>query len=165
MCREMTWESTFMVESANCLAAFADGPEFYVHGSVKDSVAYCFRSGKMVIFGDAGKAFGYGAKGGIAFILGDLIDRPLINAVGSATAVVNGSCKDYMGESFMAANGLIIINGVKFDENGRLVEEETPYHGGNLFSLAAAGAVFLRDPWGTVSKDQLNGGKIVSLTK
>ena len=149
----------------DCLAAFADGPEFYVHGSVQDSVAYCFRSGKIVIFGDAGKAFEYGAKGGVAFVLGDLIDRPLINAVGSATAVVNGSCKDYMGESFMAAHGLIIINGVKFDENGRLVEEETPYHGGNLFSLAAAGAVFLRDPRRTVGEDQLNGGKIVSLTR
>ena len=148
----------------DCLAAFADGPEFYVHGSVQDSVAYCFRSGKIVVYGDAGKAFEYGAKGGVAFILGDLIDRPLINAVGSATAVVNGSCKDYMGESFMAAKGLIIINGVKFDEDGRLVEEETPYHGGNLFSLAAAGAVYLRDPRQTVGEDQLNGGKIVPLS-
>lgn len=149
----------------DCLAAFADGAEFYVHGSVQDSVAYCFRSGKIVIYGDAGKAFEYGAKGGVAFILGDLIDRPLINAVGSATAVVNGSCKDYMGESFMAAKGLIIINGVKFDEDGKLIEEETPYHGGNLFSLAAAGAVYLRDPRKTVGEDQLNGGKIVQLSR
>ncbi|MFQ5821652.1 MAG: glutamate synthase, partial [Candidatus Heimdallarchaeota archaeon] len=67
----------------DCLAAFADGPEFYVHESAQDSVAYCFKSGKLVIYGDAGKAFEYGAKGGVTFILGDLIDRPLINAVGS----------------------------------------------------------------------------------
>ncbi len=147
----------------DCLAAFADGPEFYVHGSVQDSVAYCFRSGKLVVHGDAGKAFEYGAKGGIAFVLGDLIDRPLINAVGSATAVINGSCMDYMGESFMAAKGLIILNGIRFDERGRVVEKETPYHGGNLLPLAAAGAVYVRDPKETVGEDQLNGGRIETI--
>ena len=151
--------------AGDCLAAFADGPEFYVHESAQDSVAYCFRSGKLVIYGDAGKAFEYGAKGGVAFVLGDLIDRPLINAVGSATAVINGSCKDYMGESCMAANGFTILNGVRFDEHGRLLEQETPYPGGNLFPLAAAGAVFLRDPRRTVGEDQLNGAEVVSVSE
>jgi glutamate synthase domain-containing protein 1 len=148
----------------DCLAAFADGPEFYVHESAQDSVAYCFKSGKLVIYGDAGKAFEYGAKGGVTYILGDLNDRPLINSVGSATALINGSCKDYMGESCMAANGFIILNGVRFDEHGRLVEQETPYQGGNLFPLAAAGSVYLRDPRQTVGEDQLNGAKLVSLS-
>ena len=143
----------------DCLAAFADGPEIHVHESAQDSTAYCLKSGKLAIFGDAGKAFGYGAKGGVTYVLGDLVDRPFINAVGSATAVVNGSCKDYMGESFMAANGLIILNGVRF-EKGAISEQETPYHGGNLFPLAAAGAVYLRDPRKTVGKDQLNGAEI-----
>nr|MDO8098592.1 glutamate synthase [Candidatus Njordarchaeota archaeon] len=151
--------------AGDCLAAFADGPEFYVHESAQDSVAYCFKSGKLVIYGDAGKAFEYGAKGGVTYILGDLNDRPLINSVGSATALVNGSCKDYMGESCMAANGFIILNGIRFNENGKLIEEETPYHGGNLFPLAAASSVYLRDPRQTVSEDQLNGARIVSLTQ
>ena len=96
--------------------------------------------------------------------MGDLIDRPLINAVGSATAVINGSCKDYMGESCMAAHGFTIINGIYYDDEGNLVEQETPYHGGNLFPLAAASSVYLRDPHQTVGDDQLNGGKIVSLS-
>lgn len=148
----------------DCLAAFADGPEFYVHESAQDSVAYCFRSGKLVVFGDAGKAFEYGAKGGVTFILGDLIDRPLINSVGSATAVVNGSCKDYMGESCMAARGFTILNGVAFDDHGKMVEQATPYPGGNLFPLAAASAVYLRDPRETVGEDQLNGGKIGTIS-
>jgi glutamate synthase domain-containing protein 3 len=151
--------------AGDCLAAFADGPEFYVHESAQDSVAYCFKSGKLVIYGDAGKAFEYGAKGGVTYILGDLNDRPLINSVGSATALVNGSCKDYMGESCMAANGFIILNGIRFDEHGRPVEQETPYQGGNLFPLAAAGSVYLRDPRQTVGEDQLNGAKIVSLSR
>lgn len=150
--------------TGDCLAAFADGPEFYVHESAQDSVGYCFKSGKLVVFGDAGKAFEYGAKGGVTFVLGDLIDRPLINAVGSATAVVNGSCKDHMGESCMAARGFIILNGIEFDQHGRVSEQETPYHGGNLFSLASAGAVYLRDPRRKINEDQLNGGKIVSIT-
>jgi glutamate synthase domain-containing protein 3 len=150
--------------AGDCLAAFADGPEFYVHESAQDSVAYCFKSGKLVIFGDAGKAFEYGAKGGVTYVLGDLNDRPLINSVGSATALVNGSCKDYMGESCMAANGFIILNGVRFNEHGRLVEQETPYQGGNLFPLAAAGSVYLRDPRQTVGEDQLNGSRIAQLS-
>jgi glutamate synthase domain-containing protein 1/glutamate synthase domain-containing protein 3 len=148
----------------DCLAAFADGPEFYVHESAQDSVAYCFRSGKLVVFGDAGKAFEYGAKGGVTFVLGDLIDRPLINSVGSTTAVVNGSCKDYMGESCMAARGLTIVNGVMFNEHGKLLEQETPYPGGNLFPLAAASVVYLRDPRKTVGEDQLNGGRIDTIS-
>jgi glutamate synthase domain-containing protein 1 len=148
----------------DCLAAFADGPEFYVHESVQDSVAYCFKSGKLVVYGDAGKTFGYGAKGGVSFILGDLIDRSFINSVGSSTTLINGSCKDYMGESCMAARGFIILNGMTFDDNGALVEETTPYHGGNLFPLAAASAVYLRDPRKTVGEDQLNGGRIISLS-
>ncbi|HVQ01720.1 MAG TPA: glutamate synthase [Candidatus Thermoplasmatota archaeon] len=147
----------------DCLAAFADGPEFYVHETVQDSVAYCFRSGKLVIYGDVGKTFGYGAKGGVSFILGDLIDRPLINSVGSSTALINGSCKDYMGESCMAARGFIILNGMTFDDHGALIEQTTPYHGGNLFPLAAASCVYLRDPRKTVGEDQLNGGRITSL--
>jgi glutamate synthase domain-containing protein 1 len=151
--------------TGDCLAAFADGPEFYVHESAQDSVAYCFKSGKIVIYGDVGKTFEYGAKGGITFILGDLIDRPLINSVGDTTAVINGSCKDYMGESCMAARGFTILNGVSFDDHGVLVEQETPYPGGNLFPLAAASAVYLRDPRRTVGEDQLNGGRIISLSK
>ena len=64
----------------------------------------------------------------------------------------------------MAANGFIILNGVGFNEYGKLVEQETPYQGGNLFPLAAAGSVYLRDPRQTVGEDQLNGGKIVPLS-
>lgn len=151
--------------TGDCLAAFADGPEFYVHESAQDSVAYCFKSGKLVIYGDAGKAFEYGAKGGVTFVLGDLIDRPLINSVGSATAVINGSCKDYMGESCMAARGFTILNGMTFDDHGKITEQETPYQGGNLFPLAAASAVYLRDPRETVGEEQLNGGKISTISR
>jgi hypothetical protein len=50
------------------------------------------------------------------------------------------------------------LNGIVFDEQGHLVEMETPYPGGNLFSLASGGAIYLRDPHRTVMEEQLNGG-------
>jgi hypothetical protein len=40
-----------------------------------------------------------------------------------------------------------------------VVEMETPYPGGNLFSLASGGAIFIRDPHQQVGADQLNGGE------
>ena len=40
-----------------------------------------------------------------------------------------------------------------------MVALETPYAGGNLFSLASGGAIYLRDPKAVVVGDQLNGGR------
>jgi hypothetical protein len=45
-----------------------------------------------------------------------------------------------------------------------MVEQATPYPGGNLFPLAAASAVYLRDPGETVGVDQLNGGRIDAIS-
>jgi hypothetical protein len=39
----------------------------------------------------------------------------------------------------------------------------SPYPGGNLFSLASGGAIYLRDPYLRVDEDQLNGGTFVDL--
>jgi hypothetical protein len=38
-----------------------------------------------------------------------------------------------------------------------------PYPGGNLFSLAAGGAIYIRDPHGKVAEEQLNGGEFAQL--
>ena len=46
---------------------------------------------------------------------------------------------------------------------GRARAQATPYPGGNLFSLASGGAIYLRDPRHLVSKDCLNGGEFAPL--
>jgi glutamate synthase domain-containing protein 1/glutamate synthase domain-containing protein 3 len=154
--------------SGDYLASGIDGAEVFVHGNAQDQVAQIMKDGKLVIYGDVGQTFLYAAKGGQAFVLGNAAGRPLINAVGHPRVVINGTCLDYLAESFMAGDplsggGFVIVNGVRFNNDGVIVELDTPYPGGNLFSLASGGAVYIRDPHGKVSDDQLNGGEFAPL--
>jgi glutamate synthase domain-containing protein 1/glutamate synthase domain-containing protein 3 len=145
------------------LASGLDGAQVHVHGSGQDQIAQIMKGGTLAVHGDVGQTFMYGAKGGNVFVLGNAAGRPLINAVGKPRVVINGTCLDYLAESFMAGDphnggGFVILNGIAFDENGEIIDHETPYPGGNLFSLASGGAIFIRDPHSTVSEEQLNGG-------
>lgn len=151
-------------------ASGLDGAEVHIHGHAQDQVGQIIRSGRLVVHGDVGQTFLYGAKGGEIFVSGSAAGRPLINAVGKPRAVINGTCLDYLAEAFMAGDphhggGFVILNGVTFDEAGRMIEMETPYPGGNLFSLASGGAIYLRDPLQVVDEDQLNGGCFAPLTE
>jgi hypothetical protein len=60
--------------------------------------------------------------------------------------------------------GFVILNGVTFDDEGRLVPLREPYPGSNLFSLASGGAIYIRDPGKHVVEQQLNGGQFLPLT-
>jgi len=155
--------------SGDYLASGIDGAEIQVHGSGQDQLAQMMKSGKLVVYGGVGQTFMYGAKGGTAFIRGSCAGRPLINAVGKPRVVINGTCLDYLAESFMAGNplnggGFVILNAITFDEEGAVVEMATPYPGSNLFSLASGGAVYVRDPQELITKDQLNGGRFEELS-
>ncbi len=146
------------------LGSGIDGATIRVHGSGQDQLAQIMKAGRLIVFGDVGQTFMYGAKGGEAFVMGNAAGRPLINAVGKPKVVINGSCLDYLAESFMAGDpfnggGFVILNGMAFSDTGKLVELDTPYPGGNLFSLASGGAIFVRDPQRTIGEDQLNGGR------
>jgi glutamate synthase domain-containing protein 1/glutamate synthase domain-containing protein 3 len=148
--------------SGDYLASGLDGAEIYVHGNAQDQLGQIFQSGKLVVYGDVGQTFFYGAKGGEAFIMGNAAGRPLINAVGSPRVVINGTCLDYLGESFMAGDplnggGFVILNGIRWNEDAEVCDLPSPYPGGNLFSLASGGAVYVRDPKRLLQEDQLNG--------
>jgi len=156
-------------DSGDYLASGLEGGQIIMHGDAQDQVGQILKRGLLVIHGDVGQTFLYGAKGGEIYIMGSAAGRPLINAVGKPRVVINGTCLDYLAESFMAGDplnggGFAILNGVTFTEDGQLVELETPYPGGNLFSLASGGAIYLRDPHGKVGEDQLNGGQFAPLS-
>ncbi len=152
--------------SGDYLASGIDGAEVMVHGTAQDQLAQIMKRGRLVVYGDVGQTFMYAAKGGEVYVLGSAAGRPLINAAGHPRVIINGTCLDYLAESFMAGDpleggGFVILNGVMFGPDARLVELETPYPGGNLFSLASGGAIFVRDPYGRLGEDQLNGGEFV----
>lgn len=144
------------------------GAEVVLHGSGQDQLGQILKDGRLVVHGDVGQAFLYGAKGGEVYVRGSAAGRPLISAVGSVRAVINGTCLDYLAESFMAGDphdggGFVVLNGVEVGAGGRVEELDAPYPGGNLFSLASGGAAFVRDPGGTLEENQLNGGRFAGL--
>jgi len=155
--------------SGDYLASGIDGLTLTVHGNAQDQLGQIIKQGKLVIHGDVGQTFMYGAKGGCVYVLGNAAGRPLINSVGRPKVVINGTCLDFLAESFMAGDphnggGFVILNGVQFDDDGHVVPLPEPYPGGNLFSLASGGAIFLRDPDRTLVEQQLNGGKFARLS-
>jgi glutamate synthase domain-containing protein 1 len=156
--------------SGDYLASGMDGMTLCVHGNAQDQLGQILKAGKLVIYGDVGQTFMYGAKGGDVYVMGNAAGRPLINAVGRPRVVINGTALDYLAESFMAGDvfkggGFVILNGIEFDNEGQVQPQATPYPGSNLFSLASGGAIYVRDPHGLLIEEQLNGGAFNKLTK
>jgi glutamate synthase domain-containing protein 1/glutamate synthase domain-containing protein 3 len=156
--------------SGDYLGSGIDGLMITVHGNAQDQLGQIIKRGKMVIHGDVGQTFLYGAKGGSVYVLGNAAGRPLINSVGRPRVVINGTCLDFLAESFMAGDplqggGFAILNGVEFDDAGQIVSRREPYPGSNLFSLASGGAIYIRDPHNNVVPQQLNGGEFAALTQ
>ena len=154
--------------SGDYLASGLDGMEMHVHGNAQDQLCQIMKSGKLVVHGDVGQTFGYAAKGGQVYILGNAAGRPMINAVGKPRVVINGTCLDYLAESFMAGDphhegGFVILNGIRVTDQGEILELDEPYPGGNLFSLASGGCIYIRDPQRKVGEDQLNGGEFAPM--
>lgn len=144
------------------LASGIDGLSITVHGNAQDQLGQIIKDGKFVIHGDVGQTFLYGAKGGSVYVKGNAAGRPMINSVGRPKVIINGTSLDFLGESFMAGDphnkgGFVIVNGIKFDEEGQIVPLPEPYPGSNLFSLASGGAAFIRDPHRKLVNQQLNG--------
>lgn len=155
--------------SGDYLGSSMDGAELYIHGNGQDQLGQILKNGKLVVFGDVGQTFLYGAKGGEAYVLGNAAGRPLINAVGEPRVVINGTCLDYLAESFMAGDplnggGFVVVNGLEPDGNGSFIEQNAPYPGSNLFSLASGGAIYIRDPHCKLVEEQLNGGEFAILS-
>ena len=155
--------------SGDYLASGIDGMTIRVHGNAQDQLGQILKSGKLVVYGDVGQTFMYGAKGGDVYVMGNAAGRPFINAVGRPRVVINGTALDYLAESFMAGDplkggGFVVLNGLEFDDKGTVQPQATPYSGSNLFSLASGGAIYVRDPHRMLVEEQLNGGAFGKLT-
>jgi len=156
--------------SGDYTASGIDGLEIHIHGNAQDQIAQIMKAGLLVIHGDVGQCFMYGAKGGKAFIRGNAAGRPLINAAGTPRVVINGTALDFLAESFMAGDpltggGFCVVNGLTMSEDGAISFIDRPYPGSNLFSLASGGAIYIRDPKRTLVEDQLNGGVFQELSE
>ena len=155
--------------SGDYTASGIDGMEIHIHGNAQDQIAQIMKQGKLVIHGDVGQCFMYGAKGGTTFVLGNAAGRPLINAAGHPRVVINGTALDFLAESFMAGDplnggGFVIVNGITRNEDGKIMFRKRPYPGSNLFSLASGGALYIRDPHRVIVEEQLNGGRFAELS-
>ena len=116
------------------LGSGMDGLEIHVHGNAQDQLCQISKRGKLVVYGDVGQTFLYGAKGGEVYVLGNAAGRPMINAVGSPRVVINGTALDFLAESFMAGDphnggGFAIVNGLRYDQHGRLHPLDLPVPG------------------------------------
>jgi glutamate synthase domain-containing protein 1/glutamate synthase domain-containing protein 3 len=156
--------------SGDYLASGICGLSITVHGNAQDQLGQIVKRGKLVVYGDTGQTFMYGAKGGEVYIMGNAAGRPLINSVGKPRVVINGTSLDFLAESFMAGNpnkggGFVILNAIRFNDEGVIVPLPEPYPGGNMFSLASGGAIFIRDPHKICVDEQLNGGMYLPLTE
>jgi len=155
--------------SGDYLASGIDGLEILVHNNGQDQLGQIMKQGRLVVYGDVGQAFMYGAKGGEVYVMGNAAGRPLINAAGRPRVVINGTCLDFLAESFMAGDplnggGFVVLNGMEFDDQGQVRAQEIPYPGANLFSLASGGAIYARDPHKKLITQQLNGGQFFAMT-
>jgi hypothetical protein len=65
----------------------------------------------------------------------------------------------------LKGGGFVILNGIEFDNEGTVRPQATPYPGSNIFSLAAGGAIYVRDPYKVLVEEQLNGGAYGELTQ
>jgi glutamate synthase domain-containing protein 3 len=155
--------------SGDYVASGIDGMEIHIHGNGQDQLGQIMKRGLLVVHGDVGQCFMYGAKGGTIYVLGNAAGRPLINAAGNPRVVINGTALDFLAESFMAGDplkggGFVIVNGLTLSEDGDVSFLERPYPGSNLFSLASGGAIYIRDPHQTLVDEQLNGGRFGELS-
>ncbi|MCK7491397.1 MAG: hypothetical protein MZW92_06565 [Comamonadaceae bacterium] len=133
--------STPTAARGDYLASGIDGMEIHVHGNAQDQLGQIMKArqaGRSTA--TSGQTFMYGAKGGEVYVLGNAAGRPLINAVGKPRVVINGTCLDFLAESFMAGDplnggGFVILNGIDLRRpTAGSVPLETPYPGSNLFS-------------------------------
>lgn len=96
-------------------------------------------------------------------LYGDVIDYFIVRIkINFYTSIGAVAVLLLLGVDYALLWGLLAF-ALSFDAEGRAHDLAEPYPGGNLFSLASGGAIYVRDPMDKVGEDQLNGGRIVKM--
>ncbi len=130
----------------NDLGIFMDGPKIVVNGNCEDQSGNTMNNGTIIVHGEAGDVLGLSARGGKIFVKKDVGYRVGIHVKEYEqkfpVIVIGGTAKDFLGEYM--AGGRIIVLGLKYLENGTVVDSEEPICGTSLGTGIHRGKIFLR---------------------
>ena len=112
--------------SGDYLASGIDGLTITVHGNAQDQLGQIIKRESWLSTAIPGKLSSTAQKAAQSTSWATPRGGPLINSVGKPRVIINGTCLDFLGESFMAGDlfnggGFVILNGITFDDEGRVI--------------------------------------------
>ncbi|MFX1258586.1 MAG: hypothetical protein ACFFAN_12045 [Promethearchaeota archaeon] len=130
----------------NDLGIFMDGPKIIVNGNCEDQAGNTMNDGFICIDGDGGDVIGLSARGGKIYVKKDVGYRVGIHIKEYEhkfpILVIGGTSKDFLGEYM--AGGIIIALGLKFLDNGTIIENDQSICGSELGTGIHRGKIILR---------------------
>jgi len=130
----------------NDLGIFMDGPKIVVNGNCEDQAGNTMNDGQIIVHGEGGDVIGLSARGGKIYIKKDVGYRVGIHIKEYEhkfpVIIIGGTAKDFLGEYM--AGGLIIALGLKFNDDGEIVENCQPICGNELGTGIHRGKIILR---------------------
>ncbi|MFW9898749.1 MAG: hypothetical protein ACFFDO_05755 [Candidatus Thorarchaeota archaeon] len=130
----------------NDLGVFMDGPKIIVNGNCEDQTGNTMNDGFIIIDGDGGDVIGLSARGGKIYVKKDVGYRVGIHIkeykLKYPIIIIGGTAKDFLGEYM--AGGLIISLGLKFLNDGAVIESDQPICGAELGTGIHRGKIMLR---------------------
>ncbi|MFX0071208.1 MAG: hypothetical protein ACFFAO_08975 [Candidatus Hermodarchaeota archaeon] len=130
----------------NDLGIFMDGPRILVNGNCEDQAGNTMNNGMIIVDGDGGDVIGLSARGGKIYIKKDVGYRVGIHIKEYEhkypVIIFGGTAKDFLGEYM--AGGLVIALGLKFLDNGEIIEHDHSICGNELGTGIHRGKIILR---------------------
>jgi glutamate synthase domain-containing protein 3 len=121
----------------NDMAAYMNGANLEVFGSVQDAVGNTMNCGEIIVHGDCGDTLGYAMRGGEIYIEGDVGYRVGIHMKEYKKArpviIVGGKAGEFLGEYM--AGGVIVLLGLNLANSEDIVGKfcGTGMHGGIIY--------------------------------
>ncbi|MBN1214563.1 MAG: hypothetical protein JXA99_03885 [Candidatus Lokiarchaeota archaeon] len=130
----------------NDLGIFMDGPKITVNGSCEDQAGNTMNDGTIIIHGDGGDVIGLSARGGKIYIKKNVGYRVGIHIKEYErkypVIIIGGTARDFLGEYM--AGGLVVVLGLKFLPNGKIIENDMSICGNELGTGIHRGKIILR---------------------